>query len=236
MTVDDLATRFAVSRATIRRDLNQLESAALLERTYGGAVKPPRRSSEDPFSERKVRHYEEKNRIDEAAARLVRPNEMIFLDGGTTTECITDHLKDTPGLTVVTFGLNILTHLAGQADITLIAWGGTLDHGSLTFGGVLGVDFIDTYGMRFDKSFIAAGGVSAEYGITNASFEEIPVKRKAIEASTEAILVADSSKLGLHAAGLIVPAARIDRLITNRGAPESEIAGLRRLGVTTDLV
>ena len=70
--VADLAGQFGVSPSTIRRDLNVLHNADLLERTYGGAVTSPPDASEPPFSERSISHHNEKERIGAAAARLVR--------------------------------------------------------------------------------------------------------------------------------------------------------------------
>ena len=104
------------------------------------------------------------------------------------------------------------------------------------FGGVLALDALQVYNLRFDKAFLACTGVSAEDGITNFGFEEIPMKRKAIETAHEAILLADSSKVGVRATGFIAPASRIQRLITDGAASQAQVEALRRLGITVELV
>ncbi len=179
--VTELAQLFEVSPSTIRRDLNELHKAELLERTYGGAVTSPLNEYEAPFSERSVSHRDEKDRIGQAAAGLVKPGEMIIVDGGTTTECMARYLREIAEVTVVTFGANIVNALAGAELVTVIGIGGVLQHRTLIFGGVLALDALEVYNMRFDKAFLAATGISAEDGITNFGFEEIPLKRKAIE-------------------------------------------------------
>ncbi len=235
VTVADLAGRFSVSTSTIRRDLNQLHRAELLERTYGGAVRPLK-AYEPPFSERCAVAAGEKQRIGQAAARLVRPGETIILDGGTTTEAMAAYLGEIPRLTVVTFGVNIVLALAGYPQVTVIAIGGTLQHDSLIFGGVLALEAWQAYPMRFDRAFIATAGVSAEGGVTNVGVEEIPMKRKAIEAAREVILLADASKVGVDAVSFVAPIRKIHRLFTDRAAPAVEVERLRQAGVMVELV
>lgn len=243
VTVADLASHFGVSRASIRRDLNDLHNSGLLQRTYGGALLTSSLNTaaetspaEAPFQERQVSHFEEKDCIGRAAAQLVHAGEVIFVDGGTTTECMIPYLADKPGLTVVTCGLNIINSLLPHEGITAILIGGTLHRQSLTLGGVLAQDSIRAYNMRFDKAFIAASGVSAEGGITNAGFEEIPMKHRAIEVARQAVLLADSSKVGCTAAGQVARANSLHRVITGAEADRDAVEKLRTLGVIVDLV
>ena len=250
VSVDDLAARFAVSPSTIRRDLNELDRLGIVQRTYGGALAPSSGSSEAPFSVRVASHHEEKSRIGLAAARLVRPGETIFIDGGTTTEYMLSHLpgilesgNGSPhsdyrdaGITVVTYGLNIVQRLVDHEGITLVLIGGVLHTPTLTFGGVFAKDSFEGYNMRFDKAFMAATGVSAEAGITNAGFEEIPIKRRAMRSARESIMLADSSKIGVIAPGVVAPIEQLQRLVTTIEAPDDEIANLRRQDVVVDQV
>ena len=73
--VSMLSEELGVSEMTIRRDLERLEQEGLLSRMHGGAILK-RRMSEEPFyvtSERE--HSEEKRRIAQAAAAMIRPGE-----------------------------------------------------------------------------------------------------------------------------------------------------------------
>lgn len=234
--VDELSQLLRVSASTIRRDLNELHKAALLERTYGGAITSPFEEYPAAFNEPGANLAEEKRRIGQAASMLIKPGQTIFIDSGTTTVYIINYLPDIPNLTIVTFGLNIVMALAKYKQITTICVGGMFHNSSQTFGGVLGVDALQMYNMRFDKSFFAASGISSECGVTNAGFDEIPMKRKTIELSREVILLADSSKIGKNAAGFVAPISKIHRLITGRAAAPQEIDRLRQLGVVIDLV
>lgn len=245
VSVDDLAARFAVSSSSIRRDLNELSRQGLVQRTYGGAIVPAEPSSEPPFNVRVVSHHEEKERIGKAAAALVQPGDTIFIDGGTTTHCMVGYLSPLPAersngkdgrITVVTYGLNIVQRLLDQEGVTVILVGGILHPPTQTFGGVFAGASLDAFNIRFDKAFMAASGVSAEAGVTNAGFEEILIKRWAIRSARQTILLADSSKIGVISAGVIAPIEQLQRLITTHEAPAQEIAALRERGVTVDLV
>lgn len=236
ISVAELADQFGVSRASIRRDLNFLHESGLLQRVYGGALGANGVVDEAPFVERRISNLAEKGRIARAAAQLVQPGETIFVDGGTTTECMTPYLVERGPITVVTYGLNIVNRLAQYDSITLIVIGGTLHAASQTFGGVLAIANMQAYDMHFDKAFIAAGGVSAAAGVTNADLEQIPVKRRAVEVAREVILLADSSKLGVVRTALIAPARKVHHLITGEGAQEDEVRALRALGIVMNLV
>lgn len=237
--VDDLAAYFGVSRSSIRRDLCQLHEHGLLTRTYGGAVALSGATNsgvgETPFAERQVANFAEKDRIGRAAAQLIAEGETVFIDGGTTTECMLPYLAD-KHVTVVTYGLNIINRLSANPSVTLIAIGGALHRYSLTFSGVLALTSLQAYNIHFDKAFLAASGVSAHAGITNASLEEIPIKRKAVEAGQQNILLVDASKIGVVRAGLIAPLCAVAHLITGPTAPVKELDAIRAIGVTVALV
>lgn len=232
--VDQLASHFGVSRSSIRRDLNHLHDDGLLSRTYGGAV-ALNGSAEAPFKERQVANLAEKTRIGRAAVELIEEGDTIFVDGGTTTECMTPYLLERR-LTVVSYGLNIINRLSCSKSITLIAIGGMLHPHSQTFGGVLSLSAMQAYNIRFDKAFLAASGVSALDGVTNASLEEVPIKRKAIEAGQYNILLADASKIGVTRAAYIAPTQDIHRLVTGAQAKSDSLEAIRALGLTVDLI
>ena len=233
--VDQLANYFGVSRSSIRRDLNHLHEDGLLSRTYGGAVALHNGSAEAPFIERQVANFAEKDRIGRAAVKLIDEGDTIFIDGGTTTECMTPYLLERR-ITVVTYGLNIINQLSCSKSISLIAIGGTLHPHSLTFGGALSLGAIQSSNIRFDKAFMAASGISAVDGITNASLEEVPIKRKAIEAGQCNILLVDSSKIGITRAAYIAPLPDVHRVITGAQASSSQIEAIRTLPMVVDLV
>ncbi|HWZ76552.1 MAG TPA: DeoR family transcriptional regulator, partial [Candidatus Sulfotelmatobacter sp.] len=86
--VDELCNTLGASIATIRRDLEDLESRSLLRRTRGGAVpigplfyEPFRHDSS--FQDKVNSFAEEKRRIAIAAAALVSTGQTVAITGGT---------------------------------------------------------------------------------------------------------------------------------------------------------
>jgi len=235
VSVDHLANHFGVSHSSIRRDLSQLHGEGLITRTYGGAVALNSMATETPFTERQVTHFEEKDRIGKAAAELIEEGETVFMDGGTTTECMIPYLMEKQ-ITVVTYGLNIVKRFSRSRTVTVIASGGVLNQSSQTFNGVFALNNLQSYNIRYDRTFMAASGVSSSVGVTNASLEEIEIKRKAIDSGQYNILLVDASKIGVIRAGLIALLTDIHHLITGKDAPAQEISAMRSSGLAIRLV
>ncbi|TAE45955.1 MAG: DeoR/GlpR transcriptional regulator, partial [Bacteroidetes bacterium] len=79
----ELSESLQVSEDTIRRDLKELADLSLVKKVHGGAVL----QSTAPFHyhEREIFSHEEKIRLAEkAASELIRPGQVILMDGGTT--------------------------------------------------------------------------------------------------------------------------------------------------------
>ena len=103
--VQGLARDLGVSAATIRRDLELLESQRLLSRTHGGAVAHGV-LYELPLRYRAGRHEAEKHRIAAAAAARLGDARVVGFTGGTTTTEVARRIASHT-LTVVTNALNI---------------------------------------------------------------------------------------------------------------------------------
>jgi DeoR/GlpR family transcriptional regulator of sugar metabolism len=84
LRVEELASELGVSAATVRRDLAALEASGDLRRIHGGAVAPEGRDEEPLFDDKTAMAAQEKQRIADAALRLIRTRDIIYLDGGST--------------------------------------------------------------------------------------------------------------------------------------------------------
>src|SRR5436190_17506182 len=106
--VSDLTQRLGVSDMTIRRDLEVLARAGLIEKVHGGAVLPGVPSSHEPgFEAKSVLERPEKEAIALAAAALVTPGTAIALSAGTTTFELARQLRGIPRLTIVTNSVRV---------------------------------------------------------------------------------------------------------------------------------
>jgi len=112
--VKDLGRRFSASLITIRKDLEHLHQKGLIHRAHGDALPVDAAALCDPTLQEKERlRRNEKRRIAQAVARLMRPGQVIILDSGTTTTAVARATRDIPNLTVITNAVNIAAELAG---------------------------------------------------------------------------------------------------------------------------
>jgi DeoR/GlpR family transcriptional regulator of sugar metabolism len=151
VVVAELAERFGVSEATIRRDLTILEQMGVLQR-------------ELQLEERVTRHLEEKIRIGQKAAELIEDGDIIILDAGTTTIHIAKAIKARRSITVVTNALNIAMELMGSPGIEVIFIGGSLRPRTAAAVGPFAEQMLSQ--INADKVFLATNGISLERGLT----------------------------------------------------------------------
>ena len=76
--VNTLSDRLKVSKVTIRKDLDKLETKGLLRREHGYAVL----NSGDDLNVRRSFHFDAKRRIAQVAAKIVLDNETILIASG----------------------------------------------------------------------------------------------------------------------------------------------------------
>jgi len=133
--VEDLVTKFGVSAATARRDLDTLASQQLVTRTHGGAIGQSMVAYDLPIRYKQELHAQEKLRIAQAASALVKRGDVIGLGGGTTSTAVANVLSarsdlmdssPTPNLTVVTNAINIAAQLVMRPQIKTVVTGGVV--------------------------------------------------------------------------------------------------------------
>ena len=104
-TIAELANELQVSEATVRRDLQSLESQGKAQRVHGGAVRVEGGRGEPLFHEKTTLRTADKERIAERALALIDDDDSIYLDGGSTVLALARKLSARRRLTVVTNSL-----------------------------------------------------------------------------------------------------------------------------------
>jgi len=239
VSINDLCSSLGASLATIRRDLNMLESRSLLRRTHGGAVpigplfyEPFLRDAS--FQDRVNRSADEKRRIARAAAELVHPGDTIALSGGTTTTEVIRSLKVLSGITIITNSINVAMELSSRSDIDVIVTGGHLRGNWFTLVGPLATT---TANMVFaDIMFIGVDGIDIEQGLTCTDSAEADFLRHLARHSKRRVVVADHTKISVTAKWLLCPVAEVDLLITDRAATPASVERFEKRGIAVKLV
>lgn len=230
----DLAKRFTTSQVTIRKDLEDLHAHGLIHRTHGGALPAREGALEDPtLREKEKLHRKEKLRIAEAAARLVQEGQVVILDSGTTTTAIARALRHFQNLTIVTNAVNIAAELSGTA-VEVILTGGTLRKNSFSLVGPIAEETL--HRLNADLLFLGVDGFDVQYGLSTPNLLEAKVNRVMVEVAKRTVAACDSSKFGRRSLSLIAPPQALHEVITDRGAPKSDVKMLKKAGIEVTLV
>jgi DeoR family transcriptional regulator, aga operon transcriptional repressor len=232
--VDELSSALDLSKITIRKDLDYLQSKDLIVRTHGGALPAHAGALSDPtIQEKKELHHEEKVKIAKAAAAMVSEGQCIILDSGTTTTEIARAILSFRNLTVITNALNIAADLA-RSDFEIIMIGGTLRKNSLSVVGPLAEDVLKE--MHADIVFMGVDGFDIELGLTTPNVLEARVNRAMAKAAQKVVAVCDSSKFNHRSLSLIVDTSSIDHVITDSKLGADDIKSIRDAGIEVTIV
>lgn len=232
--VEDLSRDLGISRITIRKDLDHLQSRRLLLRTHGGALPPQSGTLFDPsLTNKETQHSDEKQRIADAAAALVQDGQCVLVDSGTTTTAVAKALKRFAHLTVITNAVNIAAELA-CTNFEVILTGGSLRRNSFSLVGPLAEEMLKE--IHADILFLGVDGFDLEAGLTTPTIMESRVNRLMVKASTATVAVCDSTKFGRRSLSKIVAATAVHQIITDSNLPRETADAIRDLGIKLTLV
>ncbi len=192
VTVQELTRILDASESTVRRDLVALHKSGRLYKVYGGATSIDNNysSSEEDMKTKRELHTEGKIAIARRAASLVRKNDFVYLDAGTTTLHMIDFLQE-PTAVFVTNGMPHAAKLAAKGFKTFIL-GGRLKSSTEAVIGTEAVNALKLY--NFTKGFFGTNGISTGSGFSTPDDSEGLVKKSALERCSHAYVLADCSK------------------------------------------
>lgn len=217
ITVRDLCDLLEASEATIRRDLTLLEENGKLERTHGGAMlsNVTRLENEETYQQKETRYITQKQAIANKAYRMLKENDSIVLDAGTTTFELARLIgQSTLGITVITNSTSLASELSGNPNLELITLGGKVRLNTQATVGAIALATMRQFNV--DKAFIATNGISPDSGLTTPDPEEAAIKSAMLHAASERIVLADHTKFNRIALCQIAPLSMIDAIITDR--------------------
>lgn len=223
--VADLSRQLGITEATVRRDLDELQSEKKLRRTHGGALPMYPAAVNYVISELAVVHIEEKKKIAKAAYEFLDHNDTIMCDGASTVLELIKliALGDKRGITVLSNAFDPVNILKDRKDITLMHIGGEVRYHINSTVGKIAEKTI--HNLRVDKTFIGINGIDTEYGYSITNFDEAGVKREMIKAAKQSFILADHSKFGdTYLAKVADSEGEVDFLITDKRAENFDYA------------
>ena len=190
VTVPELAEALGVTASTIRRDLQTLDRAHRIAKVHGGATSLERAhvTRDLTLNERSDLHNDDKERICARAAALVEPESFVYIDSGSTTLRLIEHLPHLEDVTYVTDSVLHAQRLALRGMRTVVL-GGELKPETEALVGP----------YNFNCGFWGSNGIAAEQGFTAPDIEEAQVKRISMRHTAKRFVISDASKFGMVA-------------------------------------
>jgi DeoR/GlpR family transcriptional regulator of sugar metabolism len=200
LSVAEIAEFFEISLPTARRLCARLEREQRVMRTHGGVRFVPPIKATYTFDAFDAEYYAEKDIIAKRAAELVRNNQIIFLESGTTVKhfaaALAERLRggQLSDISVFTNSLVNLDILESVCNVTVV--GGLYRHERRDFCGFLCEKMIRT--LRFNGCFLGADALDLNEGIMAMDIETVRLDELLIERSDQSIILAHSEKFHKH--------------------------------------
>lgn len=213
VALEHLSEKFGISIYTVRRDVDELVDRGIVIKRYGGVSINKSKNYFLGFEERNTLYKNEKQRICQRAASLVKQGDIVYIDGGTTTQYIPDYLENIE-ITVVTNNIFVIPRVISKSNMKLVILGGEVNRKTGAITDLDTIEFLKK--INITKSFLACTGVSNEFNLTNFTVVEAELKRLCINRSVDSYLLADNSKFGLSSLVTYGTMDQLSAIITDR--------------------
>lgn len=192
VTAQELMEYLNASESTIRRDLNTLDAAGEIIKVHGGAMslQTSFKTHDDEISDRRVINTEEKKLIAKCAASLIKKDDFVYIDAGTTTEYLIEYISEKNAVYVTNSVNHARSLLQIGCEVYLV--GGRLKSVTEAIVGSETLEVLSKY--NFTIGFWGTNGIHKKTGFTTPDCEEAGVKRTAFMNCKNRYIMADSSK------------------------------------------
>ena len=133
--VADMAAEMNVTKATVRKDMEFLESRNLLYRTHGSASPVNPLVQDVSVHVKSAVNSEIKQKIAVEAAGLICPDDSVFIASGSTVYAFAERIRPVGHLNVVTPSLRVAMLMNESEETTVTVLGGVLYKKSLSVRG-----------------------------------------------------------------------------------------------------
>lgn len=224
------AEELALSEDTVRRDLREMAADGLLTRVHGGAM--PIQPDLPDFSTRRGVASGDKQKLGARAAAMIKPGQIVFLDGGTTNAEIARALPRTFAFTVVTHSPTIAGELEHHPTAEVVLIGGRLYKHSMVAVGAIASAAIAA--IRPDIFFLGVTAIHPRHGFSTGDFEEAAIKRQIATQAGETWVLATQQKLDAASPVTIIPLEAATGVITPAGIGQEHIDMLEAVGLKVE--
>ena len=227
-SIESMAERLGVSAQTVRREVIELSRRDLLERYHGGAGLP-HGTDRLAYTNRRISHAEEKQRIAVAVARDIPDNSSVFMDIGTTVEAVCGALVGHRGLRIITNHIAVASIFCESTDFEIVLAGGMVRNRDRAVTGEATAEFLRNYRVQY--GVFGIGAIDHDGQMLDYDYRDVQVSLAAMEIARQRLVVVDSSKFHGDAMIRFAHVSKIDALYTDAAPPADIAAQLNEGGV-----
>ena len=222
--VSDLAKDLYVSEATIRRDLAEMKSMGLIERSHGGALLPENAEEISIFF-RMEKNASEKERAATNALPYIPAFKSVFIDSSSTALALAERIN-LNFKTVVTNNLQTAIQLSKKPNINLILLGGNVHFNTNSATGSWTARQLADF--SFDLMISSCAAVLGSE-VFERSLEQKEIKRVAFEHCKKRVLLIDHTKFESQGMYRLSSLKDYDLIVTDAPPPEPLDVGNAKL-------
>lgn len=190
---DLIAEKLGISLATVRRDINELDEEKKIKKIFGGAKAIQNVdyiTTEERMDDKINVNIKEKLAIGSFAANLIKDNDFVYMDAGSSVEAMITFIK-ARGVTFVTNSIWIARELSAL-KYKVIILPGQIKLSTDSIIGVAASQYLENF--NFTLGFFGTNGIHKDFGFTTPDINEAMIKKEAMSRCKKLYILADSSK------------------------------------------
>lgn len=200
VSLKELSEHFGISMSTLRRDIQTLFDQGKIEKQYGfvsvysehSAKRVASLNNLSPYHPRSLINTSEKSIIARLASRLVEDDDVIFIDSGSTTALMVEHMEHLKHVTIVTNNLDVVMRAQPYSNLDIYILPGLYKRSNNSFSLLAESYIYDYYNIK--KAFIACTGISLSDGVSHTDLSERIIKQCTISHTKNCCLLVDHTK------------------------------------------
>ncbi|MEE9308413.1 MAG: DeoR/GlpR family DNA-binding transcription regulator [Spirochaetia bacterium] len=238
LDVKTVAASLGISEATARRFFSQLEEEGKVIRVHGGVQLAQQLGYDYSFRVQAAHRLDQKTLIGTRAAELVKDEDRIFLDSGTTVL----KLAETLSLKVQTGELKdivVLTNSISHVE-TIARWCKVI-----LIGGEIRAERLDVCGsvaektlmlFHLDKAFFGADAISTSGGCMTTDERTSTMNEIVVERAGKSYVLIDSSKFNKTSFIRYASLEEIDTILTDADISAETLEAYKEAGAHIEVV
>lgn len=234
ISVAEIAAHFSISIPTARRMCSALSKDGLVIRTHGGIKRIAKSVYEYSFDRLQNEKIDEKIRIAKYASTLVKNNQVIFLEAGTTLRefaiALSDRIRNGELKNIIIFTNSLINlNILYPVHKNIMMLGGQYRDDRKDFVGYLSE--LSLKGLQFDSCFIGADAISLQGGVMAMDIDTVMFDSALVKHSSDVIILANSDKFNKKSLISYISVEKVSSIITDTSLPHEIFFEYEKKGV-----